>query len=164
MFAFPMNAEHANIVCNAWGGKLFFPESMNDLIQMKNIVNNGGNVLKNYTYNKNICRGEVWFPIYKSDGLTKWVDYNNQSNIANFKTPFIVENDGQFLQKCARFSDIGSNVIKDSSCNENMCFFGSWKPYMSLRLRGLCEKSTIEYNYLLTNYFQRDEFLRKTIP
>ena len=163
MFPFPMMAEQANTVCNAWGSKLFFPESSNDLTLMKDRVTNGGKVLKYYTYNKNICKGEVWFPIYKSHGFNKWVELNDKSKEANFKMSFVIKNDGQFIQKCARISDIGSNVVKDTSCFEHMCLFCSWKPYTSFRLRGLCEKSSIEDSYTVTNYFFRDEILRKII-
>ena len=161
MFPFPMMADQANTVCTAWGSKLFLPESSNDLKSMKDCVTNGGEVLRNYTYNKNICKGEVWFPIYKSDGFNKWVDLNDKSIEVKFKMSFVIKNDGQFIQKCARISDIGSNVVKDSSCIEQMCLFCSWKPYTSFRLRGLCEKSTIEDSYTVTTYFYRDEILRK---
>ena len=163
MFPFPMEVERANTVCKAWSGNIFLPESSNDLEQMEYIVTNGGESLKNYTYSKYMCKSTVWLPLYKSEGFDKWVDYNNQSKEVDLRKTFTISNDGLYLQKCAVLDSIGSNIIKDKSCISHYCFFCSWKPYLTFRLRGLCEKSGIDDRYTLTNYFHWDELFRKKI-
>ena len=161
MFPFPMEAEFANTVCKAWNGNIFLPESSNDLEQMEYIVKSGGDSLRNYTYSKYMCKGTVWLPLYKSEGFDKWVDYNNQSKEVDLGKTFTTSNDGKYLQKCAVLNSIGSNIIRDKSCIAHYCFFCSWKPHLTFRLRGLCEKSGIDDSYTLTNYFHRDELFRE---
>ena len=159
MIPFAMKMELAHKMCKAWSGNLFLPQSSNDLEKMIDLTTNGGEILRNYTYN-GMCKGLVWFPIYKYDGLDKWVDYDNHSKEAVFEKSLWIHNDGASLQKCA-IQTFGSSKISDRKCIDYYCFFCSWKPYLTYRLRGLCENSNIENSYILSNNFQRDEFLRK---
>lgn len=156
---FPMEMELANKMCKAWSGHLFLPQTSNDLEKMENLTTNGGEILRNYTYN-DICKGLAWFPIYKYDGVEKWVDYNDHSKEAIFEKSLWIDADGASLQKCV-MQIFGSTKIADRTCDEHLCFFCSWKPYLTFQLKGLCENSNIENSYTLSYKFHGDEFLRK---
>ena len=161
MIPFPMTAEYANTVCKAWGGYIFLPESLEDLQIMKNLIDNGGQLLRNYTYDKDLCKDSVWLPIYKADGFNKWVDYNNRSKKVDLKISFDFDGNGQSLQMCASNKYIGTKTLSDAKCTKRICTICVWKPNVSFQLRGLCEKSDIEYRYLLKQDLKKDEFFRK---
>ena len=154
--------EFANKMCKAWSGNLFLPKTSNDVEKMEDLTTNGGAILKNYSYNNAICNGFAWFPIYKYDGVENGVEYNNHSKEAVFEKSLWLDADGASLQKC--FMQIfGSTKIADRTCDELLCSFCSWKPYLTYQLKGLCENSNIENSYTLSYYFHRDEFLRKEL-
>ena len=152
MLPFWMTAEAANINCRAWSGKVFLPQSSKDLEKMKMLVTNGKEIIRNNTYDKDICKDSVWLPLHKTDGYNKWVDYNDRSKKVDLKIPFSYDGDGQSIQMCAVHKHIGSNIMYDVSCNRPSCVICVWKPNIKFRLRGLCEKSKIENRYLLSTY------------
>ena len=147
IFPFPTKIEDANTCCMAWGGTMFMPETNEDLELMREIVNQGSEVFKNYTKDVGKCSNSVWLPIRKSDDFTHWLDYSNKSKSVKLKIE--MDADGKTLQRCALNFPMGAEKFEDTKCDKEICTFCVWKKKISFRLRGLCPISNIEENYVL---------------
>ena len=147
IFAFPTTIENGNTICLAWGGSMFMPETIKDLKMMRDIVDQGSEVFKNYTKEVGECRNSVWVPIYKSDDATHWLDFFNRSKLVELIVK--MDSDGKMLQRCALNFPIGAERYEDAKCDKEICTFCVWKNKIPFRLRGLCPVSNIEENYVL---------------
>ena len=149
IFPFPATIEGANTYCLAWGGTMFMPETNEDLKLMREIVNQGTEVFKNYTKDVEKCSNSVWIPIQKSEDFTHWLDFYNKSKSVELKIE--MDSDGKTLQKCALNFPMGAGKIEDAKCDKEICTFCVWKNKIPFRLRGLCPVSIIEENYVLND-------------
>ena len=155
---FPTNMEVANRVCNAWGAKIFMPETEDDLKEMSHFKNLGGpgSVLTNYTTADEYCKDSVWLPLYKL-GESSWASYENRSK--KIVPQFTIFEDGKNIQNCSVNTPIGSKHIEDIPCSRKICVFCIWTVKISFKLRGLCSRGKVERDYVLTNELHNKGFL-----
>ena len=155
---FPNKMEVANRACTAWGAKIFMPETEDDLKKMSYFKTLGGpgSVLTNFTTADEHCKDSVWLPLYKL-GESSWASYENRSEKIVPKLPIF--EDGKTIQNCSVNSPIGSKHFEDIPCSRKICVFCIWTVKISFKLRGLCSRSKVERNYVLTNELHNKGFL-----
>ena len=114
------------------------------------------------------CQSTIWFPVLKSNDLMELVEYGNKSNkIANKITDILpqwkVGNNGEEFQKCWTLS-ITKKSIEDKSCEFLKCCISCiWPQKPVLRLRGLCQKSSIDSHYTIVIGFNHHGVFGKVI-
>ena len=117
----------------------------------------------NGSFNKMItvdCKNAAWLPLYKLED-NQWVDFNNRSELVT--SNFEIKSDGKDIQRCAYMMPIGSEAIGDTTCNKKNCAFCIWSTRAAFELRGLCRRSIIQRNYVLSHKLHSNGVMGKLI-
>ena len=126
--------------CQKLGGKVLFPgwdyEAYTKLPMGK--------------LNQSICKSGIWTPLKKIDTNEYLLISTNQTKKYSSEWPWIqgdYEPNGGLVQKCIAMTDEG---LADYGCHLERCSFCEFENNVAFSLRGLCEESEIDDQYLMT--------------
>ena len=136
--------DHAFDVCTSLGAEVLMPSS-EDIELMEQKLKNSSTLID---IMDRICDNTVWLPIFKSDDLISWLDY--ESKLQTLDIPFEMLNNGQDIQQCASYIfHNNSKQAHDLVCSSKICTVCHWKTHITFSLRGLSKESQIEDHYAL---------------
>ena len=147
LLPFSLDAQTAMVSCQSLGGQMHIPDSEDDL-QMIDDFENDDPVLQTLVSKSCGKTKVIWASVYKVNGT--WVHYNNHSKEVGAIGKRI-DSDGNDLQKCAFYKTV-LKTYGDIKCISKYCAFCTWEKKIQFTLRGLCEKTSIEDHFVLTNY------------
>lgn len=156
-----------NTACKSLGGKPFLPRSDFDfkIMQIEDTRISQTNEIKEM-YDG--CKAKHWFPVMKSNDLTRILEYGNKSNeiakdLQDILPHWNIENDGYEFQQCWVI-DFKKKKAYDKECKlMKSCISCIWPKKPEIRLRGLCPNSMIEDHYTSVTGFNHHGVIGKSM-
>ena len=125
--------------CQKMGGKVFFPgwnyEAYSKLPMER--------------LDPSICNSEIWTSLKKIDTSEYLLLSTNQTKKYSKEWPWVKEDyepNGGLVQKCIYMTEKG---LGDYGCHIERCSFCEFENNVAFSLRGLCEESEIDSQYLM---------------
>ena len=140
-----MDAQSAVTACNALGGKMYSPKSKDDNVVIENIDREDP-VLQKLVGQS--CGRNTWIGAYKVE--TSWMDLEDKTKKFDAIDVSKILSNGNDLEKCS-YVKLGKGKYGDFTCSAQKCAFCEWERKLEFTLRGLCDESTVEDHYVLTN-------------
>ena len=141
-------------IVNPFTAKLSFEESQNACQKLGGQLHFPGWMYEDYTdlpfSNSEQCPSKFyWIPLKKLDAKEYLMVNDNKTLEFSKDWPWTIPNNapnGGLVQKCIAVTKLG---IDDLICELGTCFFCEFHKNVLFNLRGLCENSMIDYQYVM---------------